>query len=265
MEKPYTIGEIGKLLGLSRDAIRFYERKGLVHPLINSNNRYRLYTFKNVLELLDIIYYRHLDIPVDTIYDLSKDMDPKRIVSLMDEKVRQTRRKIYYETQLLKKLEHIQLMFHEIERQKNVCSIKQFPTSLILFQGKDKEAFFSHDIQYLTQDQFVLGALYIEFELDSIKEKRMFVTLEQSVLQEMDIPLINDQLPLIALKSCVHLAVRMKEGIIHSNDIDRIKQFAQQHDLKLENTCLVREIPITFYKDMDHYYAEIFVPIKQSA
>ena len=35
MEKTYTISQISKLLGLTNDAIRFYEKKGLVHPTTN--------------------------------------------------------------------------------------------------------------------------------------------------------------------------------------------------------------------------------------
>ena len=64
MKTYYTISEIGKLLGLTTDAIRFYEKKGLVHPKLHPHNHYRMYHLDNVLELLDIIYYRHLDIPM---------------------------------------------------------------------------------------------------------------------------------------------------------------------------------------------------------
>ena len=84
MEKIYTISEIGKLLGLSNDAIRFYEKKGLVHPDINPENKYRMYTIQNVLELLDIIYYRHLDFSVSDICELSKSLDPKRVYTLVE-------------------------------------------------------------------------------------------------------------------------------------------------------------------------------------
>ena len=58
----YKISQIAKLLGLSSDTIRFYEKKGLVHPSVNPDNLYREYDLDNILELLDIIYYRHLDI-----------------------------------------------------------------------------------------------------------------------------------------------------------------------------------------------------------
>ena len=54
MKKYSTISEISKLLGLSTDTIRFYEKKGLVHPHVNPENNYRMYTLMNVLELLDL-------------------------------------------------------------------------------------------------------------------------------------------------------------------------------------------------------------------
>ena len=49
MKKYSTISEISKLLGLSTDTIRFYEKKGLVHPHVNPENNYRMYTLMNVV------------------------------------------------------------------------------------------------------------------------------------------------------------------------------------------------------------------------
>lgn len=264
MKKQYTIGEIGKILGLTNDAIRFYEKKDLVHPQIDPENRYRMYTLTNVLELLDVIYYRHLDIPVDTIYDLSKSPDPEDIVSLLEQKAEQTKRKIYYEQQLLKKLEHFRTMFYEIERNKNICSIRNFPESVVLFEGHDREDFFIHDIQYMSQDQFVLCAFYILFEwsADSMEQKRTFVSLDVDVLKEMDIKIKNQGMHMIKNMKCVHLAVRMKDGSIDASDINRIQKYAKENQTALEHVCYVREIPMTFYNDLEHYYAEIFVPVK---
>ena len=84
MEKTYTIPQISKLLGLTNDAIRFYEKKGLVHPTINPHNSYRMYTLKNVLELLDIIYYRHLDFSIIEIQELYQNLDPTQAYQLVE-------------------------------------------------------------------------------------------------------------------------------------------------------------------------------------
>ena len=79
MKTYYTISEIGKLLGLTTDAIRFYEKKGLVHPKLHPHNHYRMYHLDNVLELLDIIYYRHLDIPMKDICEMASSLNPTHV------------------------------------------------------------------------------------------------------------------------------------------------------------------------------------------
>ncbi|HGM3488157.1 TPA: MerR family transcriptional regulator [Clostridioides difficile] len=37
----YTIGQVSKFLGISRDTLKFYEDKGLVNPKKNDENGYR--------------------------------------------------------------------------------------------------------------------------------------------------------------------------------------------------------------------------------
>lgn len=263
MKTYYTISEIGKILGLTSDTIRFYEKKGLVHPSINPNNKYRMYTMMNVLELLDVIYYRHLGVPVSDIYSLSLTSQPSDIMELIDKKEEETKRRIYYETQLLKKIEHIKSTFHKIESNENVCSIQYFNESMILCEGKEHIDFFAHDIQYMSQDQFVLGAFYVHYTVDSngLNQQRTFVLMETSVVQEMNMSIEKDA-SFIPLQKCIYLAVKMNQGKISFEDVKPMLEFAKKEKYEITGDCLVREIPITFYKDFDHYYAEIFLPIK---
>ena len=54
----------------------------------------------------------------------------------------------------------------------------------------------------------------------------------------------------------------MKDGKVSQEDIEPMKAYAKENGLELKNHCFVREIPVTFYTDYEHYYAEIFLPIK---
>ena len=65
-------------------------------------------------------------------------------------------------------------------------------------------------------------------------------------------------------QKCVYRAVRMKDGKVSQEDIEPMKAYAKDNGLKLKDHCLIREIPVTFYTDYEHYYAEIFLPIKNS-
>ena len=100
----YKISQIAKLLGLSSDTIRFYEKKGLVHPSVNPDNQYREYDLDNILELLDIIYYRHLDISLQDIQSICTSRSRENMYELLLKKKQETEEKIRYEQQLLKKL-----------------------------------------------------------------------------------------------------------------------------------------------------------------
>lgn len=53
--------EVQKRTGLTRKAIEYYENKGLIKPEKNING-YRIYSEKNVDDLLKISIYRNLDI-----------------------------------------------------------------------------------------------------------------------------------------------------------------------------------------------------------
>ena len=92
----YKISQIAKLLGLSSDTIRFYEKKGLVHPSVNPDNQYREYDLDNILELLDIIYYRHLDISLQDIQSICTSRSRENMYELLLKKKQETEEKIRY-------------------------------------------------------------------------------------------------------------------------------------------------------------------------
>ena len=52
------IGEVAQRTGLSISNIRFYEKKGLIGPDRNAQNRYREYGEEDVRRLEEIILYR---------------------------------------------------------------------------------------------------------------------------------------------------------------------------------------------------------------
>ncbi len=66
MKKEYTIGEIGKLYQFGADSLRYYERKGILHPK-RKENGYRVYTLDDVWRLNVIKDLRKLGFSTDQI------------------------------------------------------------------------------------------------------------------------------------------------------------------------------------------------------
>lgn len=267
MEKTYSISEIGKLVGLGNDAIRFYEKKGLVHPSINPNNQYRMYTLANVLELLDIIYYRHLDFSIADICELSHSLQPQQVYEMTERQKQAVQRRIRYEQQLLKKITYIQSLFQRIKQQAGICTIQCFPASLILFESENKDDFFHHEIRHVSADEFVLCSMYRQYAVKKGKllKQKTYVTLDRQIVEDLQMDMEHPDNSFLPQRKCVHLTSQMYHGLLSMEDIERIHSFAEKEDLLLEPTLLVREIPLTFYHDIEHYYAEIYALIKEKS
>lgn len=61
------IGEISELTGLSISNIRFYEKKGLIEPSREAENKYREYTEEDLLRLKQITLYRKMNLSIEHI------------------------------------------------------------------------------------------------------------------------------------------------------------------------------------------------------
>lgn len=259
----YKISQIAGLLGLSSDTIRFYEKKGLVHPSVNPDNQYREYNLDNILELLDIIYYRHLDISLNDIQSICTSGSRENMHELLLKKKQETEEKIRYEQQLLKKLTYISDTYQRVESNQNICSIKAFPTSVILFESEKTSDFFTQQIAQLTQDQFVLCSLFKTYHVDSsgIRTGKTIIALEQDIMEELHMRYPQAQLVEAHNQRCVFLVIHMLHAQIQSNDVEPLFAYAREQQLTLQNTLYLREIPLTSYQDDQNYYAELYIPI----
>ncbi|MCR0205043.1 MerR family transcriptional regulator [[Clostridium] innocuum] len=259
----YKISQIARLLGLSSDTIRFYEKKGLVHPATNPDNQYREYNLNNILELLDIIYYRHLDISLNDIQSICTSGSIETMHELLLKKKQETEERIRYEQQLLKKLTHISETYQRVESNQNICSIKAFPTSVILFESEKTSDFFTQQIAHLTQDQFVLCSLYKTYQLQhsDILPGKTIIALEQDIMEELHMSYPQEHMMEAQHQPCVFLVIHMLHSQIQPQDIEPLLRYAKQHNLTLQNTLYLREIPLTSYQDNQNYYAELYIPL----
>ena len=62
-----NINELERLTGITKQNIRFYEKKELLHPVRNPENNYREYSEEDVTTLKTIKLLRKLDLSVDDI------------------------------------------------------------------------------------------------------------------------------------------------------------------------------------------------------
>lgn len=266
MKETYTIGEVAKLLKLGNDAIRFYEKKGLVHPIIDANNQYRMYHMDHILELLDVIYYRHLDISLSEIQQLHIEPNKEKTKALMKRKKEETTRKIAYQQQLLKKINYMLDMCEHIDQQLHTCTLDTMPAFHILFEDKETASFYQEQIQHISEEEFVLCAVLKQFTIDeqTLKKQKSMIVMEHQVLQDLGIPLREKNM-LLEETQCVTAILPLPKEDLSYLHIQPLLSFAKTSHYELESTLYAKEIPLTFYHDHDHYYTQIYIPIKKGS
>ena len=65
--KRYSIHSVAELLGISADAIRLYEKEGLVSPMRDENNGYRYYGNEQIHKIMGIYLYRQINVGLSEI------------------------------------------------------------------------------------------------------------------------------------------------------------------------------------------------------
>ena len=65
-----TIKEMSELSGVSARTLRYYDEIGLFHPTGKSDAGYRLYDKTSLETLRSILYFREMDIPLNSIKEI---------------------------------------------------------------------------------------------------------------------------------------------------------------------------------------------------
>lgn len=72
MREEYTISEIAQMFNITTNKIRFYEKKGLLVPLRQSDNKYRKFNEEDIVRLQSILLYRSIGLSIDSIQNILK-------------------------------------------------------------------------------------------------------------------------------------------------------------------------------------------------
>ncbi len=78
----YKIGDVAKILGISPDLLRYYEKKGVVMPMKGEHNDYRYYDFWDINFLLDCLWFKNFGFSIDQIADMVKILSSSELNDL---------------------------------------------------------------------------------------------------------------------------------------------------------------------------------------
>jgi len=109
--KDYKIGEVAKLLGLTTQALRFYEKEGVVKPR-KSENGTRYYAFEELHKLLSFKKYRMAEF---TVQDIVGHLQTNTLQTLSDQLDDKSDELIARSEELLRRAQALRQFRHEVD------------------------------------------------------------------------------------------------------------------------------------------------------
>lgn len=86
-KKYFKIGELSKLYNIGLDSIRYYEEVGILKPIRDPKNNYRLYTLKDIRKMTMIRELLNLNFSLEQIKDFEEHRDIKHSVDLLEQEL----------------------------------------------------------------------------------------------------------------------------------------------------------------------------------
>ncbi len=117
-EQRYSIGEIARLFQIPASTIRYWEEKDIFKIKRNDENEYREFDIQTTIELLDVVFYRNLNVPIQKMKEFNR-LSPEAIYSILNDTELQVQQEL---TELKKKLTGIAGRKQQLE---NLFTLKE--------------------------------------------------------------------------------------------------------------------------------------------
>ena len=140
----YRTSQLLEILGVSRDALRYYEEKGIVKPNHDETNNYRQYDDYDIYALLVADFYKKRNLSMKEVRNLQEGRTIEELGTLLDKKVEHLEETIRNQQYMLQKIKETKAFCQELNDHLNQFSIREFPTYEVLGEFSDFFAFLEY-------------------------------------------------------------------------------------------------------------------------
>lgn len=123
----YKIGDVAKILGISPDIMRYYEKKGIVKPYKDKINDYRYYEVWDVNFLIECLWFKQYNFGMTEIAKIISDSSYSELSDTLKSKEKELEEEIAYQQMLLERLK-LQNQYLDLgSKYLGKCDIQQSP------------------------------------------------------------------------------------------------------------------------------------------
>jgi len=263
----YTVGQVAKFLGVSRDTLKFYEEKGLLKPKLDYSNGYRQFDHFDIYDAITINFYRELEIEIKRIQDIKKSKNVHDVKSILEEKEQEIIDEILYKNQLLKEIRSAKNDCEKVDKYLGKFVIKEMNSIEVKGEITNISAYEEYDIIKNNIEKVKKAITYtnlnrvIYFNEHGIIKER-FIVVRKLDGSEKDVTG-----EVLTHPKCIYTVVENGRGVNGGQNIDQevgnnLKKLAKESGFELLGITYINILITTYDKGLERIFLEIYTPIK---
>lgn len=230
----YKIGDVSRILGISSDLLRYYEKKGIVSPVKSLENDYRYYEAWDINFLMDSLWYKSFGFPVDHVAEMINVQTAEEVARDFLSKEDEIREGIKRGQMLLKRAEE-----HRIDLEKTrgglwQCRIEDSPEAVRYMHRYNYMYDYSPELQDLTQQWLrYMPFTYRCFEMLDDEDFRFGSSLSMEYAEALGVDIKPPLTHIPSSKSLYTVFSSSGKGNFTPHLLDRALEYAEKEGLEL--------------------------------
>lgn len=265
MAKKYTIREVAELIGLSTDAIRLYEKEGLISPLRDPNNGYRYYGPDEIQRIMGIHLYRQLDASIAEIRNLYSATSLPEVADYFSAFIHQTDSEIQRLQNRLDKLRFMKQHLETLQQGLNTCSIQELPDFYMLYQQDFSKTLYENMKDILTSPVFSFGNFCYTLRTNATgtySPHALEFAIREPMMKVCPWHEKADSFRKITGCRCIYTVITAPDLNGVEWDLSRVYRYAKEHNLICKSELYSFYIYSLTVENVITDFYEIYLPIE---
>ncbi|WP_054703446.1 MerR family transcriptional regulator [Bacillus sp. JCM 19041] len=263
----YRTSQLLEILGVSRDALRYYEELGIVKPNQNETNNYRQFDDNDMYTLMVADFYKKRNLSMREVRELQEGRAIHELEHLFDIKADQLEMTIRNNKHMLQKIKETKTFCEEINKYLNNYSIKELPTYEVLGEFSDFYSFLEYPAILESMDlkkEDILSKIMrtFTFNQDGFIDSKMYIVEKHKTnLKEKSGCYLRHS-------KCIYTIVEDGKYQNGDNDIkdkafDLTLEWGNEQGLKPKGIAFVNTRLITYLDNKERAFLEIYIPVEE--
>lgn len=267
MLKKYQISKVAKVIGMSDEGVRNYEKVGIIKPEIDNDTGYRHFDIMDIVTLFSSKMFRNLGFDLKETSKIINDYEVHDIKSVLLNKENYLKEKIKIDNLIIKRLENINFLVDELQNKLYKCCIAKRPSMYRLEFLENGGVRLSKEKQRFIQEWVKLSplsALSTRYPLETFPDYADKSISGLGILYE-DAKLIdikeNEFIKFWPETKCAYSLVRCDNSRL-SIDFGFMFDYLCKYNLKHNGDVISRAIISTHQNREFNRYLQVWMPIE---